>query len=136
MRPGIGCDSAGTHQISNETVLNVSGSARIYLAAGVTDMRKSFNGLYALAKGQMGADVLEGHLFLFCNRRRDRLKALFWDGSGLWVCAKRLEKGTFGWPQCSGDRIESVELSRTQLNLLLGGLDLRQTRKRNWLRTE
>jgi transposase len=106
-------------------VLNVSGTARIYLAAGVTDMRKSFNGLYALAKGQMGADVLQGHLFLFCNRRR-----------GLWVCAKRLEKGTFGWPQCSGDRIESVELSRTQLNLLLGGLDLRQTRKRNWLRTE
>jgi len=116
-------------------VLNVSGSARIYLAAGVTDMRKSFNGLYALAKGQMGADVLEGHLFLLCNRRRDRLKALFWDGSGLWVCAKRLEKGTFAWPQCGGDRIESVELSRAQLNLLLGGLDLRATRKRNWLRT-
>ena len=116
-------------------MLNVSGSARIYLAAGVTDMRKSFNGLYALAKGQMGADVLEGHLFLFCNRRRDRLKALFWDGSGLWVCAKRLEKGTFAWPQCGGGRIESVELSRVQLNLLLGGLDLCSTRKRNWLRT-
>lgn len=116
-------------------MLNVSGSARIYLAAGVTDMRKSFNGLYALAKGQMGADVLQGHLFLFCNRRRDRLKALFWDGSGLWVCAKRLEKGTFAWPQCGGGRIESVELSRVQLNLLLGGLDLRATRKRNWLRT-
>jgi len=116
-------------------VLNVSGTARIYLAAGVTDMRKSFNGLYVLAKGQMGADVLQGHLFLFCNRRRDRLKALFWDGSGLWVCAKRLEKGTFAWPQCGGDRIESVELSRAQFNLLLGGLDLRATRKRNWLRT-
>jgi transposase len=116
-------------------VLNVSGSARIYLAAGVTDMRKSFNGLYALAKGQMGGDVLQGHLFLFCNRRRDRLKALFWDGHGLWVCAKRLEKGTFAWPQCAGQQIESVELSRVQLNLLLGGLDLRSTRKRNWLRT-
>ena len=116
-------------------MLNVSGTARIYLAAGVTDMRKSFNGLYVLAKGQMGADVLQGHLFLFCNRRRDRLKALFWDGSGLWVCAKRLEKGTFAWPQCGGDRIESVELSRAQFNLLLGGLDLRATRKRNWLRT-
>lgn len=63
-------------------MLNVSGTARIYLAAGVTDMRKSFNGLYVLAKGQMGADVLQGHLFLFCNRRRDRLKALFWDGAG------------------------------------------------------
>jgi transposase len=116
-------------------VLNVSGSARIYLAAGVTDMRKSFNGLYALAKGQMGADVLQGHLFLFCNRRRDRLKALFWDGHGLWVCAKRLEKGTFAWPQCAGEQIESVELSRVQLTLLIGGLDLRSTRKRNWLHT-
>jgi transposase len=88
-----------------------------------------------LAKGQLGADPLQGHLFLFCNRRRDRLKALFWDGHGLWVCAKRLEKGTFGWPPCTADRIESVELSRAQLNLLLGGLDLRSTRKRNWLRT-
>ena len=95
-----------------ETVLNVSGTKRIYLAAGVTDMRKSFNGLYALAKGELGSDVLQGHLFLFCNRRRDRIKALFWDESGLWGCAKRLGKRTFAWPQCGRDRIESVEVSR------------------------
>ena len=116
-------------------MLTVSGSARIYLAAGATDMRKSFNGLYALSKGKLGADPLEGHLFLFCNRRRDRVKALFWDGTGLWVCAKRLEKGTFAWPQHLDRGEDSIELSRVQLDLLLGGLDLRQTSRRNWLRS-
>lgn len=116
-------------------MLTVSGSARIYLAAGVTDMRNSFNGLYGLARGVLGADPLHGHLFLFCNRRRDRLKALLWDGSGLWVCAKRLEKGTFAWPASSEGQIEPVELTRMQLNLLLEGLDLKQTRARRWLRT-
>lgn len=116
-------------------MLTVSGSARIYLAAGVTDMRKSFNGLYGLAKGVLGADPLQGHLFLFCNRRRDRLKALLWDGSGLWVCAKRLEKGTFAWPQATLGVVEPVQLTRMQLNLLLEGLDLQQTRARRWLRT-
>lgn len=115
-------------------MLTVSGSARIYLAAGVTDMRKSFNGLYALARNELEGDPRQGHLFLFCNRRRDRLKALFWDGSGLWVCAKRLERGSFAWPDVSASTSRTVELSRTELNLLLGGLDLSLTRRRDWLR--
>lgn len=114
-------------------MLNILGSARIYLASGVTDMRKSFNGLYALARGVLQSDPQEGHLFLFCNRRRDRIKALFWDGSGLWVCAKRLEKGTFAWPLAADGTNECVELTRTQLDLLLGGMDPRAVHTRRWL---
>jgi transposase len=94
-------------------------------------MRKSFNGLYALVAGTLEADPLSGHLFVFCNRRRDRIKILCFDGSGLWICAKRLEKGTFHWPAQVGG---AVELTQAQLNLLLGGLDLKQTRRRRWLR--
>lgn len=112
-------------------MLTVSSATRIFLACGVTDMRKSFNGLYALAKGHFDSDPVNGHLFLFSNRRRDRLKVLFWDGTGLWVCAKRLEKGTFAWPEKPPAR--SVELTHAELQLLLGGLDLGQTRPRRWI---
>lgn len=106
-------------------------ATKIFLAPGVTDMRKSFNGLYALAEGALQQDPLSGHLFIFCNRRRDRIKVLCWDGSGLWVCAKRLEQGAFRWPPCGTG---PVELTQVELNLLLGGLDAKDYRKRNWLR--
>ena len=68
-------------------------ATRIYLAAGSTDMRKGFEGLYGLVRDRLSAEPLSGHVFVFTNARRNRLKLLFWDGSGLWVCAKRLEKG-------------------------------------------
>jgi transposase len=68
-------------------------ATRIYLAAGATDMRKGFEGLYGLARDRLLCEPLSGHVFLFANAQRNRLKLLFWDGSGLWVCAKRLEKG-------------------------------------------
>jgi len=112
-------------------MLSPGSATKIYLAAGVTDMRKSFNGLHALVAATLKSDPLSGHLFVFCNRRRDRIKILCFDGSGLWVCAKRLEKGTFAWPQ-SGEG--AVELTQAELNLLLGGLDLSTTKKRRWLR--
>lgn len=112
-------------------MLSPGPATKIYLAAGATDMRKSFNGLYALVAGTLEADPLSGHLFVFCNRRRDRIKILCFDGSGLWVCAKRLEKGTFAWPE-GGEG--AIELSQHQLNLLLGGLDLKQLRRRRWMR--
>jgi len=112
-------------------MLSLSPATRIYLVAGVTDMRKSFNGLTAIVSEALGKDPLSGHLFVFCNRRRDRLKVLYWDCSGLWVCAKRLEKGTFAWP--SGDT-RSIELTTAELALLLGGLDLQSTKRRSWYR--
>jgi transposase len=83
-------------------VFGLGPATRIYLAAGVTDMRKGFEGLYGLVRDRLSCEPLSGHLFLFCNAQRNRLKVLVWDGSGLWVCAKKLEKGRFTWPQ-SGD---------------------------------
>jgi transposase len=76
-------------------------ATKIFVAIEAVDMRKGFEGLYGLVRDQLGQDPLSGYLFLFSNRTRTRLKALVWDGSGLWVCAKRLEKGRFRWPAAS-----------------------------------
>jgi len=94
-------------------------ATRIYLAAGATDMRKGFEGLYGLARDRLLCDPLSGHVFLFANAQRNRLKLLFWDGSGLWVCAKRLEKGRFRWPESASGQAKVV-LSHEELALLLG----------------
>ena len=89
-------------------------ATRIYLAVGATDMRKGFNGLYGLVRDRLQCEPLSGHVFLFCNAQHNRVKLMFWDGSGLWVCAKKLEKGTFRWPEVSGDQKQSaVEPRRT-----------------------
>ena len=110
------------------------GSAtRIYLAAGATDMRKGFEGLYGLARDRLQCEPLSGHVFVFANAQRNRLKLLFWDGSGLWVCAKRLEKGRFHWPKVAREQPKIV-LSHEELTLLLGGLDLMETKRRRWYR--
>ena len=108
-------------------------ATRIYLAAGATDMRKSFEGLYGLVRDRLLCDPLSGHVFLFCNAQRNRLKLLFWDGSGLWVCAKRLEKGRFRWPEAES-RQAKIVLSHEELALLLGGIDLAGSRRRRWHR--
>ena len=108
-------------------------ATRIYLAAGTTDMRKGFEGLHGLVRERLQGDPLSGHLFLFCNAQRNRLKILVWDGSGLWVCAKRLEKGKFRWPEIGGEQ-GKVQLSHEELALLLGGIDLRQAERRRWYR--
>ena len=108
-------------------------ATRIYLAAGATDMRKGFEGLYGLVRDRLLCDPLTGHLYLFCNAQRNRLKILFWDGTGLWVCAKRLPKGCFTWP-ASGDAQGKVVLSHEELSLLLGGIDLAKTKNKQWYR--
>jgi transposase len=108
-------------------------ATRIYLAAGATDMRKGFEGLYGLARDRLRCEQLSGHLFVFANAQRNRLKVLYWDGSGLWVCAKRLEKGRFRWPEAAGGEVKVV-LSHEDLALLLGGIDLAQTKRRRWYR--
>jgi transposase len=108
-------------------------ATRIYLAAGATDMRKGFEGLYGLVRDRLLCEPLSGHIFLFANAQRNRVKALFWDGSGLWVCAKRLEKGRFHWPRASDAQLKVV-LSHEELALLLGGIDLEETRRLRWYR--
>jgi transposase len=113
-------------------MLTASPTTRVFLAAGVTDMRKSFDTLSAIVRGDLAGDPTSGHLYVFCNKRKDRIKVLFFDGSGLWACAKRLERGTFCWPEST--RTVAVELTREELVALLGGLDLHQTRRRRWYR--
>ena len=94
-------------------------------------MRKGFDGLFGLVRDHLAQDPLSGHLFLFSNRGRNRLKVLVWDGSGLWVCAKRLEKGRFRWP---GGEMGCVTMRSEELAMLLNGLDPAQSRQRNWYR--
>jgi transposase len=108
-------------------------ATKIYLAAGATDMRKGFEGLYALVRNRLELEPLSGHVFLFSNGQRNRLRLLFWDGSGLWVCAKRLEKGRFGWPAAQSGQVKVV-LSHEEMALLLGGIDLAGSRRRAWFR--
>jgi len=99
-------------------------ATKIYVAVEAVDMRKGFEGLYGLVRDQLGADPLSGHLFLFSNRTRTRLKALVWDGSGLWVCAKRLEKGRFRWLEAK-EKQRSVTMRAEELAMLVNGLDLK-----------
>ena len=108
-------------------------ATKIYIALDAIDMRKGLEGLYGLVRDHLGQDPLSGHLFLFTNRPRTRLKALVWDGSGLWICAKRLERGRFSWP-VAPDQSDRVSLSQEELSLLLGGIDLRRTRRKHWYR--
>jgi transposase len=116
-------------------VFGPSPATRIYLGVEPVDMRKGFDGLYGLVRGRLGQDPLSGHLFLFTNRSRTRLKALVWDGTGLWVCAKRLEKGRFGWPQTKES--ESVTMRAEELSMRLSGIDLSHAHpRRNWFRLE
>ena len=103
--------------------------AKMYLVAGVTDMRKSFRGLPAIITNVVKRDPLSGEVFIFCNRRRNRLKILFFDRNGYWICAKRLEGGTFAWPEVGG---ASLEMTPEELTMLLGGIDLCGTERRHW----
>ena len=115
-------------------MFGLSLATRIYLGVEAVDMRKGFNGLFGLVRDHLGQDPLSGHLFLFTNRTRTRLKALLWDGSGLWICAKRLERGRFHWPAPTAQQ-RSVVMRPEELAMLLNGLDLAQAQaRRNWFR--
>jgi transposase len=111
-------------------VLTISPAVQIYLATGATDLRRSIDGLSALVRERFTLDPLSGHLFLFRNRRGDRLKILAWDRSGFWVLYTRLERGTFAWPVETDTA--PVEMRSADLLLLLSGTDLSYTRRRRW----
>lgn len=113
-------------------MLSFPGSLKIYLAVEPCDMRKSFNGLYVLAEEQLKVDPRSGAIFVFTNKRRNRIKLLFWDGTGLWVMAKRLEQGTFSWPKGSDINKPSLKLAPEALSMLTDGIDLRDGCRRAW----
>src|SRR5512134_929796 len=103
---------------------------RIYVAVQPVDMRKSFNGLWSAVTEQLGEDPKNGAVFAFINRDRTRLKLLYWDGTGVWVLAKRLERGRFSWPE----HRQGVKLafSAEALTLLVSGIDLRDGCRKAW----
>jgi len=122
-------------------MLNLKGK-RVYLACGKTDMRKSINGLAAIVEGSFKLDPFCGALFVFCNRNRDRVKILEWDGDGFWLYFKRLEKGHFRWPGLSARAVpegngqgqlgdeKTMILSGEELSILLGGTKVELKLKR------
>jgi transposase len=110
-------------------MLNLTGATRILVALEPVDMRQSFNGLYTRVQSVLQEEPTTGHLFVFTNKLRNRLKILFYDGSGLWVCAKRLDAGTFGWPVGQG---ASACLRPEELSLLVNGMEGKP--RRNWHR--
>ncbi len=110
-------------------MLSLAPSPTIFFHTDATDMRKSFTGLSGLIRGVFGDDPADGSLFLFVNKRRDRIKALWWDGDGFVLWYKRLEQGTFEIaPARSGEK--RVRIDATQLAMILGGVRLETARRR------
>jgi len=107
---------------------------RIFVHTQPTDMRKQFNGLYAIVTHSMGQDVMTGDYFVFFNRRKHRCKILYWDHDGLVVWAKRLERGGFETPAARDDAI-ALEIDGTTLAMILGGVDLQSVQRRKRYRT-
>ena len=110
-------------------MLSLPSSTRVVAAVEPVDMRKSFNGLYAVAADQLKESPTSGTLFLFSNRKRDRLKILYFDGTGLWVLAKRLERGRFSWPICGSTKIS---LRAEAFAQLIGGVQLDALSMKPW----
>lgn len=104
-------------------MISLSSSTNIWIAAGITDMRRGFTGLSAVVQTVLEENPFSGHVFVFRGRRGDLIKVLWWDGDGLCLFAKRLERGRFIWPQAEQG---SVSLSRAQLSMLLEGIDWRR----------
>jgi transposase len=103
-------------------------TVRIFLAMETVDMRKSFAGLAAIARENLGHDPMRGHLFVFLGRRHDRMKVLWWDRDGWALFYKRLERGTFRLPENGGAK--DVEIGPRELGLMLEGIDLAGARRR------
>jgi transposase len=117
-------------------MLSFPGSLRVFVALESCDMRKGHNGLLALVSEQLEEDVRGGAIFVFSNRRHDRLKMLYFDGSGLWLLSKRLERGTFAWPKSVEPGQRKLRLAPEALAMLTDGIDLRGARMRPWYERE
>jgi len=109
-------------------MIGLPASTKVWLAAGKTDMRRGFDGLAQIAQTALAQDPYSGHVFVFRGKRGDLVKLLWWDGQGLCLFAKRLERGRFIWP---GAQTGSVHLTPAQLSMLLEGIDWRRP-ERTW----
>ena len=117
-------------------MLSFAGSLKVFVAVDPCDLRKSFDGLHALVTERLQESPQTGALFVFTNRRRNRLKILFWDRTGLWVCTQRLEQGTFSWPAPAAAGHAKLSLTPEALTLLTDGVDLRDAKLRAWYQRE
>jgi transposase len=110
-------------------MMHLPASVRIYLATSPCDMRRSFDGLHAMVNAVLQLDAFAGHLFVFANKRRDRIKILYWDRDGFAVWAKRLEAGTYAMPFSDSGEVRR-EVTAQELGALLSGIDLSQAKRR------
>jgi len=123
-------------------MLSIGPATKVYLAAGATDLRAGFDRLSVLVQAVLEQSAVSGHLFVFCNATRTRIKILYWDGSGLWLLTKRLERGRYAWPAAAAAAEGAVSaprrltLAHSELLLLLSGIDLAKTQRREWWRRE
>ena len=115
-------------------MLTLTSSRKIFLCREAVDFRKAHDGLVAIIRDQLAEDVFEGGIFVFLNKRRDRVKLIEWDGNGLWMHYKRLEKGTFKWAASGSEN--KVAMTRADLSMLLEGIDLKAGRLRPHFATE
>jgi len=113
-------------------MLSFHAQLKVFVAVAPCDLRMNFNGLWAAASEKLGEDPKSGALFVFGNRRHNRIKILYFDGTGVCVLAKRLEEGTFHWPQSAGEPGTKLRLSPQALQLLLDGVELKAAGRRAW----
>ena len=111
-------------------MLSIPPSVKIFLCTEPTDLRRGFDGLAALVQETLGEDPLSGHLFIFLNRRCNRLKLLYWDEDGYVIWMKRLERGTFELPRAKPADGVGLKITASKLSLILGGIDLSSVRRR------
>lgn len=103
-------------------MIAIGSHTKVYLAAGATDMRKAIDGLMVLVQDVLEQDPFSSHLFVFCNRLRDKIKILYWHNNGFWLLYRRLEKQRFWWP--TDGKVHTLEISSRELGWLLEGLDI------------
>lgn len=109
-------------------MLSLSTRTRVFVCSAPVDFRKQHDGLVAIVRSQLDADPLDGSLFAFFNRRRDRIKLLLWDANGFWLFYKRLERGTFERLRDSGSK--RLQITRGELSMLLDGIDVEKSKRR------
>ncbi len=117
-------------------MLSFSGSLKVFVAIEVCDLRRGHNGLLALVGEKLKEDFRSGALFVFTNRSRRLLKILYWDGTGLWLLTKRLERGTYSWPRSADPGAVKLKLTPEAFAMLTDGIDLRDGARRPWYERE